>query len=90
MFLSFGHKDCGILALWPLIKPSLPALEGEVSTTGLPGKSQGTVAFWCFILCMLTCFSISPVSDKFSRPIREQSSFGIESGIVMWWKDFGT
>ena len=50
MFLSFGHKACGILALWPVSKPSLLALEDEVLTTGLPGKSQGTVAFWRFIL----------------------------------------
>ena len=35
----FGHKTCGILALWPGIKPAPPALEGEVLTTGPPGKS---------------------------------------------------
>ena len=35
----FGHEVCGILALWPGIKPTLLALEGEVLTTGLSGKS---------------------------------------------------
>ena len=37
--LVFGRKVCGFLAPWPGIKPAPPALEGEVLTTGLPGKS---------------------------------------------------
>ena len=39
MFWLFGHETCGILALQPGIKPTCPTLEGEVLTTGLPGKS---------------------------------------------------
>ena len=39
MFWFFGPKAGGILAPWPGIKPVPPALEGEVLTTGLPGKS---------------------------------------------------
>ena len=39
MFWFFGHKAGGILALCPGIEPRSPALEGEVLTTGLPGKS---------------------------------------------------
>ena len=35
----FGHKADGILAPSPGIKPATPALEGEVLTTGPPGKS---------------------------------------------------
>ena len=38
MFLFFGQEACGILMLWPGIKPTPLALEGEVLTTGLPGK----------------------------------------------------
>ena len=34
-----GLEAHGILAPWPGIKPSPPAQEGEVSTTGSPGKS---------------------------------------------------
>ena len=34
----FGNKWCGILTPWPGIKPTPPALEGEVLTTGPPGK----------------------------------------------------
>ena len=37
--LVFGPKACGVLAPRPGIKLALPALEGEVLTTGLPGKS---------------------------------------------------
>ena len=40
MFWFFGSKACGILApQWPGIESTPPALEGEVLTTGLPGKS---------------------------------------------------
>ena len=34
LYWLFGHKTCGILAQQPGIKLSLPALEGEVLTTG--------------------------------------------------------
>ena len=39
MFWFFGREACGILAPGPGIKPAPPALEGEVLTTGPPGKS---------------------------------------------------
>ena len=39
MFSFFSHKACRILSPWPGIEPAPPALEGEVLTTGLPGKS---------------------------------------------------
>ena len=39
-FGFFGCEACGILAPWPGIKPTHPALESEVLTTGPPGKSQ--------------------------------------------------
>ena len=38
-FGFFGREACGILAPRPGTEPTLPALEGEVLTTGLPGKS---------------------------------------------------
>ena len=38
-FMFFGPEACGILAPQPGIKPVRLALEGEVSTTGQPGKS---------------------------------------------------
>ena len=37
MLCFFGHDACGILAPQPGIEPL--ALEGEVLTTGPPGKS---------------------------------------------------
>ena len=37
--LVFGHEACAISAPRLGIKPATPALEGEVSTTGPPGKS---------------------------------------------------
>ena len=44
-FGFFGHEACGILASQPGIKPAPPALEGEVLTTGLPGKSPGFIFY---------------------------------------------
>ena len=42
-FQFFYHEACGILVPQPGIKPTLPVLEGEVLTTGPPGKSlKGT------------------------------------------------
>ena len=38
-FFFFGHKAPGILAPGPGIEPATPELEGEVLTTGPPGKS---------------------------------------------------
>ena len=39
MFWFFGRKACGILAPRPEIEPTPRPLEGEVLTTGPPGKS---------------------------------------------------
>ena len=39
MSCFFGPGACEILAPWPGIEPAPPALEGELLTTGLPGKS---------------------------------------------------
>ena len=38
MFGVFGHKACGVLAPRPGIKPTPPALEDGLLTTGPPGK----------------------------------------------------
>ena len=43
MFWIFGCEACGILAPQPGIEPTLPALEGEVLTTGPPGKSLRSI-----------------------------------------------
>ena len=45
--LFFGYKACEILAPGPGIEPTSPALEGEVLTTKLPGKS-----LCCFTLIL--------------------------------------
>ena len=39
LFWIWGPKAWGILASWPRIEPAPPAMEGEVLTTGPPGKS---------------------------------------------------
>ena len=45
MFWFSGHKAHGILTPRQGIKPVAPALEGEVSTTGPPGKSLTSSSF---------------------------------------------
>ena len=44
-FGFFGHEAWGILTAWPGVKPTLPALEGEVLTTGPPGKSLSVPSY---------------------------------------------
>ena len=39
MFWFFGPEACGISTPRPGVEPTPPALEGEVLTTGPPGKS---------------------------------------------------
>ena len=39
VLVFFGPEACGISAPRPGIEPTPPALEGEVPTTGPPGKS---------------------------------------------------
>ena len=41
-FSFFDPKACGILALQPGVEPASHALEGEVLTTGPPGKGRGS------------------------------------------------
>ena len=43
----FGHEACGILATPPGIEPTPPALEVEVLTTELSGKSLPYIFFIC-------------------------------------------
>ena len=45
IFWSFGRETCRILAPWPGLTPAPSALEGEVLTTGPPGRSL-TQGFW--------------------------------------------
>ena len=40
MFSLCSHGECGILAPRPGIEPAPPALQGEILSTGQPGKSQ--------------------------------------------------
>ena len=40
MFRCFVQEARRLLALWPGIKPTPPALEGQVLTTGPPGKTH--------------------------------------------------
>ena len=56
MFWVFGPQACGILVPLPGIEPALPALEGEVSTTGRRSLNHWTatevtaILFWIKLL----------------------------------------
>ena len=62
MFWVFGYKAWRILAPWPGIERSLPALEGEVLTTGPPWKSLLVIIFrfiiYFFKIGKHSCFKI--------------------------------
>ena len=50
MFWSFGHKACRISTPQLGIKPTPPALGGEILTTGLQGKFPAFFLFDSFKL----------------------------------------
>ena len=52
----FGHMPCGILVPWPGMEPIPPTLEGEVLTTGPPGKSLLLLFFYINIIVLQVPF----------------------------------
>ena len=77
-FGFFHHKACEILALQPRFKPSPPALEGEVLTTGLPGKSLDAPSF----LPPNLALTLSPIFYP-SSPDRAQTMCGSCHGSAL-------
>ena len=80
MFWFFGCEACRILALRPGIKPASLALEGEVLTTGPPGKSlQWIFKSWKIgrtTVVLINCFnnwSIVISSVQFSLSVMSDS-----------------
>ena len=78
LVLVFGHEACAILAPWLGMEPTAPALEGEILTTGPPGKSLhcpflNWVVFcvWVWRVCseswILNPYSIFKYSPLFSK-----------------------
>ena len=59
MSWSLGHEACGIPAPRPGIEPAPPTLEGEVPTTGLPGKS-----LFCILIVMVNTFAKNPYNSN--------------------------
>ena len=58
MFSFFGREARGILAPQPGMEPAPPALEGEVSTNGPPGKTHHMGSWYAK---MNTSFKIFPL-----------------------------
>ena len=68
-FGFFGPEACGILVPRPGMEPASPALEGEVLTTGQPGKSQSTFlnAVYCLYSHILFLLYIQTSVNCLSR-----------------------
>ena len=92
MFLFFGCKVCGILAPQPGIKSATSALEGQVLTTGPPGKPPNPhpAPHW---LILITSYSRAGVSKLFlkgpdSKYLRLHELHGLlqvlNSAILVW------
>ena len=79
MFGFIGHEACGILALHPGTEPVFSALEGDVLTTGLPGK-----------FLKLHLFHIPGIRDG-KRSVVELSIMSpLDGGLGEFEKLFGT
>ena len=63
-FVFFGPESYGILVPRPGIEPTPPALEGEVLTNGLTGKSPLSL---CLLMSLLTCLETSYRQYKNTR-----------------------
>ena len=95
MFWFFDPKTCGILAPQPGIKPTPPALQGKVLTTGPPEKSlQNYVLksktggpadkFACFVLNYWGSIVANlPLCFNF-RHDREKEHIDTVSGLLNW------
>ena len=84
MFWFFGPEACGILAPWPGIEPAPPALEGEVLTTGPPGKSLDLLILLLAPYPFLSPFPSKQVNDVLSI---FSGSFVGERKLDVDWKD---
>ena len=57
MLWFFGHEECGIFIPQPGIEPASPVLDGEVLTTGPPGKPLSS-----FLIVNISSLSFCPCS----------------------------
>ena len=73
-FCFFGHEACGILALRPGIQPTPPALEGDILTSGPPGKSL----YCCVHAQLLSCVRlfVTPARGHRLQPARLRCPWG--------------
>ena len=67
MFWFFGHKIYGILVPQLGIESASPAVEGEVLTTGPPGKVPILAFSWCvFFYHVDQCFTTREAYGKYT------------------------
>ena len=67
MFWVLGHKVGGILAFQPEIEPILPELEGEVLTSGPPGKCHALLKAQIYVFSCLQFLSGSQLPKGQSK-----------------------
>ena len=82
----FGHKAGGVSAPQPGIEPAPPALEGEVLTTGEPGRCQEYTILWVFLPPVLKNglpLQLSPFLFPRTACI-SQFSHSVVSNISLW------
>ena len=66
MLWLFGHEPRGVLIPWSGMEPGTPKLEGDVLTTGPPGKSLYFLLWNCYINDILYISSkVTPKEVRF-------------------------
>ena len=73
MFCFIGQNVYGILAPWSGFEPTSPEPEGEILTTGLPGKSQKDYVFNISFFFNLQNRKEGPVDLKNSHNLKIES-----------------
>ena len=77
---------CGILAPWPGIEPTLPALKGRVLTTELPGKSLPGIFIHPFTFNLFLTLNLNCVSSG-QYVVNLVFYFLIQFDISAFWLD---
>ena len=92
MFWCFGQETWNVLAPWPGIEP--PAVEGEILSSGPPGKSVYFFFFFLLhnclaifvILSFIICEWIFPPGSPVGLVVENLPAYAGDMGLIPGWR----